>query len=283
MLKLKNLFPNIDLATMIVSNWEYDDLEPLQYWRISANAIYPFKNKEEVYFLRFAPIDEKNKENIEAELEYLLYLENQNYSAIRPEASKNGKLMEVVDTPWGRYYASVFKRVKGVSLGRVELTQEMITLWGKALGNLHKQSIGYNPSGEKRMSWQKHLEWIENVLEEFPNQKKALEEVKILEAYFKSLSITNENYGLIHYDFELDNVFIDEGTKEITPIDFDDSMHHWYGMDLERAINSIKEELEPEKVEEATKSFLAGYQLVKPLSRETLDQLLNNLIIELIK
>ncbi|MBM7613790.1 phosphotransferase enzyme family protein [Alkaliphilus hydrothermalis] len=273
MLKLKHLFSNIDLATMIVSNWEYDDLEPLQYWNISSNAIYPFKNKEEMYFLRFAPNDEKHKDNIEAELEFLLYLQNQGYSAIQPKTSKQGRLIEVVDTPWGQYYASVFNRVKGDCLGRVELTEKMITLWGKALGNLHLLSSGYNPTGGKRRSWEDHLEWIKNVLSEFPNQEKPLEEVQILETYFKNLPITNDNYGLIHYDFELDNVFFDKETKEITPIDFDDSMYHWYGMDLERAINSIKDELEPDKVEEAIKSFLEGYQSVKPLSEETLDQL----------
>ena len=75
MLKLKYLFDNKDLAMMILGNWEYDpsSIDMLKYYRISSNAIYPFKNEGKVRFLRFAPCDEKDKNNIIAELEFITY------------------------------------------------------------------------------------------------------------------------------------------------------------------------------------------------------------------
>ena len=56
MLKLKYLFQNIDLAQMILNNWEYDsnDSNFLKYYRISSNAVYWCKNQGNTFFLRFA-------------------------------------------------------------------------------------------------------------------------------------------------------------------------------------------------------------------------------------
>ena len=76
MLKLKYLFDNRDLALMLLSNWEYDSdkLEMMDYFRISANAVYPFSMNGETCFLRFAPFEDKQPQAVQAELEYLRYL-----------------------------------------------------------------------------------------------------------------------------------------------------------------------------------------------------------------
>lgn len=76
LLKLKFLFNNEDLAEMIVKNWTYDEdsLEMFQFYRISSNAIYPFRYKGKIRLLRFAPVKEKSKQNLEAELEFISYL-----------------------------------------------------------------------------------------------------------------------------------------------------------------------------------------------------------------
>ncbi|MDF2673556.1 MAG: hypothetical protein K0R09_1821 [Clostridiales bacterium] len=260
MMKLKNLFPNFDLATMIVKNWDYDSLDLFKYWRISSNAIYPFKNQEKVHFLRIAPVDEKSEEAILGELEFLRYLRDKSYTAILAKPSKNGKELEIVNTPWGKYYAVVFERVKGEALEDTQITNDIALLWGKALGRLHKLSQAYIPIGQKRCSWKDQIDWVKKVLNDFPDEKKAYREAKILEEFFQSLPITDENYGLIHYDFELDNVFYDEETNEISPIDFDDSMYHWYAMDIEQTIDSIKSEISPVRAEEVAEKFLEGYR-----------------------
>ena len=50
-------------------------------------------------------------------------------------------------------------------------------------------------------------------------------------------------YGLIHYDFETDNVFYEQETGQFYPIDFDDAVYHWYVQDIERALDSLNESL----------------------------------------
>lgn len=66
MLKLKYLFQHNDLAEMILKNWNYDleSLDMFQYYRISSNAVYPFRDQGEVRLLRFAPVEEKIKSTL---------------------------------------------------------------------------------------------------------------------------------------------------------------------------------------------------------------------------
>lgn len=102
MLKLKYLFHNKELAEMILKNWEYDCDDPdlLKYYRTSSNAVYWCKNNGNIFFLRFAPDEEKSKENILAELEFLRYLKSNGYSSVETILSKAGNELEVANTPW---------------------------------------------------------------------------------------------------------------------------------------------------------------------------------------
>lgn len=85
---------------MIVKNWDYDNLDLFKYWRISANAIYPFSNQDKVYLIRISPVEEKSEKTILAEFEFLNYLRDNSYSAIQAKLSRNGRELEVVNTPW---------------------------------------------------------------------------------------------------------------------------------------------------------------------------------------
>lgn len=272
-MKLKHLFPNMDLAEMLVKNWEYDDLGLFKYWRISANAIFPFKNKNDVYMLRFAPEDEKSWESILAELHYINYLRENNYKAIEIEPSKNSKLLEIVNTPWGKYYAAVFPRVAGEALGDIEITDEIARLWGSALAKLHRLSQAYVSGEDSRWDWKEQMAWIFKKLEEFPGEKAAFKEAEILKEFLGTLPITEENYGMVHYDFELDNVFYDSESNTIIPIDFDDCMYNWYALDIDTTLSSIDEELEASRAEVVKKCFFEGYRSEKQLTEEMLSLL----------
>ena len=133
MMKLKYLYDNRDLVEMILKNWDYDQskLDLLDYYRISANAVYPFELNSMRYYLRFSPIEERSTEIIQAELEFLRYLRTEGYPTVDALLSRNGKELEYLETPWGNYLAVVFKGVPGKSLNRIELTDALITGIGK--------------------------------------------------------------------------------------------------------------------------------------------------------
>ena len=63
-----------------------------------------------------------------------------------------------------------------------------------------------------------------------------MQEAKLLNELFSKLPKNEQNYGLVHFDFELDYIFYDISTDMLNIIDFDDSMYHWYAMDIEQAL-----------------------------------------------
>jgi Ser/Thr protein kinase RdoA (MazF antagonist) len=262
MLPLKYLFDNPALAKMLLDNWEYDpsSLDLFQYFRISANAIYPFKHNNTVCFLRFSPAQIKPKEQLLAELDFLRYLQENNYPVMQAVPSKNGMELLQKSTPWGEFNASVFQRVKGVQISETIYDQRVLFAYGAALGRLHQLSSRYTPTGAKRWTHTAVLDWCETTLKDLGAVDLHLQEIELLRNAMSALPVTPQNYGLIHYDFEPDNVFFDDQTGACSVIDFDDTMYHWYGMDITQALASLREEFAEEDFPNKQAVFMEGYR-----------------------
>ncbi|UVI33034.1 phosphotransferase enzyme family protein [Paenibacillus spongiae] len=262
MLKLKYLFNNTDLAEMLLGNWEYDpeSLDLFQYYRISSNAVYPFQCQGKTELLRFTPAAEKVREHILAELDFTAYLRANRYGALEPVLSKKGTELVEAETPWGAYYATVFKRVTGVQMNDTDFSDSIVFSHGQALGKLHSLSSRYEPGKYKRWSYSDVLKWIQDTMIAFPHQEGAIREARLLQDYFATVPVTTLNYGLIHYDFEYDNVFYDEESRSCNVIDFDDAMYHWYGMDIVQALDSLQDCIPVEQYELKKQCFMDGYR-----------------------
>lgn len=275
MMKLRFLYDNRDLAVMLLQNWDYDasSLELMDRFRVSANAVYPFKNKGELQFLRFAPISEKTEKSIQGEIDFIKYLLKSGYNANAPVESKDGQDIVIRETPWGEYCAVVYKSVVGKPMAQVVFDHEKASLFGRTLGLLHDLSSRYHATKDKRWTHHHVLDWIEETLTSLDNEIKAKRELSLLREYFLSLPVSKDNYGLIHYDYELDNVFFDEEKGSCSVIDFDDSMYHWYAMDIEQSLDSIQSELPESDFNVNRQHFLAGYRSAYTLSDEELGRL----------
>ena len=83
-------------------------------------------------------------------------------------------------------------------------------------------------------------------------------ELALLLGVFEQLTINQDNYGLIHYDFEPDNVFYDENSQRCSVIDFDDAMYHWFMMDIVQALEAIRDEMEIDDCSHQEAVFLKG-------------------------
>ena len=271
MMKLKYLFDNRNLAEMLLGNWEYDEssLELFKYFRISSNAIYPFQSKGKSRLLRFAPVSEKDQNNIEAELEFIRYLHSNEFPALRTVLSNDAEELVTAGTPWGEYHAAVFDRVPGKQMGELDLEEGLLFQFGKTLGKLHQLSSMFVPA-KKRWSYEEVLSWVGSILSEFQNQDPARRETELLQKAFSRIPKNKDTYGLVHYDFELDNVFYDEATSLCNVIDFDDAMYHWYVMDIEQTLDSIKEAITPTRHKRGRECFLDGYKSEYPIDDELL-------------
>lgn len=262
MLKLKYLFDNRDLATMMLKNWKYDQesMDLFKYYRISSNAIYPFRESEKLMFLRMTPACERSGEIIESELSILQKLKDNGYTV--PEVIKSLKHERLVkkDTPWGEYYAVVLEGVGSQSLENTELTPALCYQYGKFLADFHRLSKAHLNGSSSRVN-------VFDLLQELSNKVNCSDEYKQVVKHelirvwdgLKNIDRTETLFGLIHYDFELDNILYDLATSTMYAIDFDDAMYGFYGQDIERAINSLESEVSSEDFLVFKSEFLAGY------------------------
>lgn len=261
MMKLRYLFEDFDLAKQALGRWPHDrdgqDALLAQY-RISSNAIYPFASAGGVFLLRLAPEEEKVAEDIHAELEFVEYLRAEGYPALRFVPSIDGRRVERVEHDGIAYHATVSARVPGVQLGRVPLNPVVVEEYGKMLGWLHRLSAQYTPV-RKRKGYGEALDWIEQALKMYGAPPVALNEAVLVRQMLDALPRSSATFGLIHYDFELDNVFYDEKTGAFHVIDFDDSMYHFFAMDIQQALDSLREEMDTQAYPECEVAFLRGY------------------------
>lgn len=256
MLKLKYLVENFELARFALEYWRHDEEtlpDRLKWFRISSNAVYPFDRDGKLCFLRLSPAEEKQGSELQGEIDFLQYLNQSCYPAMRPITAENGNMLLLLDTPWGRWYASAFEGVNGRPLEDVPMTEALAEAYGAALGQLHGASMNYQ-TPVRRRNEQDVLEWVRQV---FEAQHVAENLLTVLHNTAQSLvdrPRTTACYGLIHYDFEPDNVFWDG--EKCSVIDFEDGMLHFYAADMVQALDEL-----PEMYHAA---FLRGYRAACP-------------------
>ena len=275
MLKLKHLVENFDLAKEALSQWQHDPEtldKALSWFRISSNAVYPFFCKGNLCFLRLAPTEEKMERNIRGELEFLKYLQEKDFPSLRPIPSKTGELLLTLSTVWGDYYACAFEKVPGKQIEDIELTETVLYEYGRTLGKLHVLSADFMPI-TKKWSHKDALDWAESVLTAYSAPEKMCAELTKVRELLADLPANPGQYGLVHYDFESDNVFFDPTTESCAVIDFDDGMYHWYALDIEQALDSLSELLPEENFPAAKEKFLQGYASARPLPEQLEEQL----------
>ena len=271
MMKIKHLFDNRDLTLMLLKYWDYNSekLDSLQDYRISSNAVYPYYIGNEKCFLRFAPV-EKSVSSVQAELEFLRYLRQMGYRAAETVAAKDDRELIVADTPWGQYIAVTFKCAPGKPLTQFAYSPELYFGFGKSLASLHKLSQSFQPTEAFRINWEQQLDWCEALLREYRVESAALAEIDILRDFFGKLPRKKNTYGLVHYDYEGQNVFFDPKAQEFCPIDFDDSIYHWYVIDVERSTRAIRNTLSAKQSDFAVQDFILGYRSELILSDDDL-------------
>ena len=254
MLKLIYLTENFDLARMALTHWRHDEetLDArLQWFRISSNAVYPFAREGQLCFLRLTPAEEKAAACIRAELDFLGHLQQADYPALRPIPADSDETLLTLHTPWGDWHACAFTGVPGKNLEDTPLTEEVLLQYGGALGQLHRIAMALD-APPARPAWQEILTWCAPY---FPEEYLRAECAAVAKALSR-LPQTPHTYGLVHYDFEPDNVFYDG--QRCHAIDFDDSMLHFYAIDLVQALDELDEAHH--------KAFLRGYYTACPES-----------------
>lgn len=219
----------------IAERWPHD-AGSARFFRSSANFIATYQRGGERRFLRFADSTERDRDPIQAELDLVLWLASRGLKVSVPEPSLNGSFLETVEVDGRTYHAVAFIGLSGAQFDSDDLDETGFRRWGDALGSLHGALTSYSSiTSTARRSWRDDLTFIERHIP--PDAVEIRFEFLDLKAILLSLPAGQDHVGLIHFDFELDNLVW--GDNAIAMLDFDDCAHHWYAADIAFALRDL--------------------------------------------
>ncbi|MCP4543654.1 MAG: phosphotransferase [Chloroflexi bacterium] len=207
------------------------DANAITLLRDSVNVIYQFTQGGQDYILRLTPASQRDKDMLYGEMDWMDYLAGRQGRVPQPARSLAGNMVEEVGKAEQSFLVVVFEKVPGVHPEGATLTDDVLRLWGRALGHMHRLGKSYRPSNPafSRPHWHE-LDVFK--LDELVPDSQPLVRQKCRETldYMRALPTGEDSYGLIHADPEPWNFLLHQG--QITFIDFDECCYHWFVFDL---------------------------------------------------
>ena len=237
------------IAQRAVDSWDSDP-GSVRFFRSSANFVFTFRRDDTPHFLRLSLDAERDRSAIEAELELVGWLRGEDVPVPAIVPSRDGIEVVTLDSEAGPLHAVVFNAASGTQRELTELAPSDLRAWGAALGRLHAALRRYPKARvAARESFRDQLDFAEAQIGDDPLVRAELETIR---AGLAALPVDRDNFGLIHGDFELDNLFWTGTISSI--IDFDGCVFHWFAADVVFALEDA-----------APDEFLAGYTAHSPL------------------
>ena len=192
------------VAHDLLQAWRHDEASA-RFFRSSANFVYSFQRDGAACFLRFAHDSERTRASVETETKLLAWLTREGVHVATPIASKDGQLVVTSTTGLGTFHAVVFGAEKGDQLEPGQLDEQRLRVWGASLGHLHfalqRYAAQHQPA---RRSVDDDLLMVE---EHAPDDEPVRAELERVRSSVGSLPRDESSFGLIHGDFQLDNLF----------------------------------------------------------------------------
>jgi len=221
-----------ELANTAVKLW-HGDTEPLRYLGNSANHVYSFIESGETRYLRLTSSDDRTKEQVEAELDFIAYLYRGGVNAMLPVSSAAGRRIEELPLANSRLFACVFEEAKGEQFryALAEHNKEHFRLRGRTIGHIHALSKAYVPPDSfRRFAWDED-QLLLNVNDFLPQSEKIVwREHDALKEQLQGYPKLSQTYDLIHGDFGETNYRYQDA--QLNVFDFDDCCYHWFAYDL---------------------------------------------------
>jgi len=209
------------------------------------NLVYSARKGDRHVILRFSYHQDRTRNQIRAELDFINYLAENGVRVSIPLLSQNGKYMEEISIEGAPIYLVCFEKGRGMRVPDngyryregVPL-EEYYQNWGRVLGQMHRLSNTYQPLKPefRRPDWfEIHADKLD-VDEMVPEELTIVRErIRRLLNEVKELSKDGQTYGLIHGDFNDGNFTVDYDNGDITVFDFDDCCYFWYAYELAAA------------------------------------------------
>jgi amicoumacin kinase len=198
------------------------------------NYIFKGKREDQEVIIRLTHSSHRLFEDIEAELDWVLFLKNNGLNVYEQYRSQNNQFIETFTAKDGsEFYVCCYEKIPGVRLGWKDIknNHELVTAWGRTIGRLHKVTKNYEvPVGKsKRPNWdEEELLEIEKFKPDIPKEIVTYRN-EVVHAITK-MPKTKDQFGLIHSDLHFGNFHYFEG--QLYLFDFDDCTYHWFASDI---------------------------------------------------
>ncbi|MFI5274088.1 MAG: phosphotransferase enzyme family protein, partial [Ktedonobacterales bacterium] len=216
-----------DVAQAAALCWcGHGEVSSLSYVRSSANHLFRFLHEGQPRYLRLAHAVERHPSAIAAELDFVHHVARTGLAVAHPVASANGRLIEDVSSRGRHYWAVVFEGLQGRQLEFDELDEAGYRAWGHALALVHRTSQTFPPH-PARPDWRDELRAAMHTL---PAAETTVAQILASGLrWLDTLVLQDQDYGLLHGDFELDNLVWDG--EQVQALDFDEAAYSWYVVD----------------------------------------------------
>jgi Ser/Thr protein kinase RdoA (MazF antagonist) len=197
------------------------------------NIIIKCQKNYENCILRISHSSRRSAELINAEIDWINYLQSNGVSVAAAILSNNTLFVESVsDGHDGFFLATLFTKAQGRHPDKQNRNAAFFLKYGQYLGKMHSLSKTYSrlPHENSRPDWCDPimLDVVRNIQ---GSDSVLLAKCHQLVDRIKTFPMDNQSYGLIHHDAHTGNLFIDVKGK-ITAFDFDDCTYSWFINDI---------------------------------------------------
>jgi len=195
--------------------------------------IFEFGQGEKQFILRLGHSSRRSQNNIYGEVDWINYLFDGGASVAKAVLSANGNLVESVDDRNGsQFLCTAFVKAQGGIAKKEHVNNHLFTNYGRLIGQIHALTKSYKPSNPawKRYSWDSPEN---NTPDRVPRpcEKVLHEKYHFLLDHLQSLPKNTNDFGMIHQDAHLGNLFVDD-EYNLTLFDFDDSVYGHFIYDI---------------------------------------------------
>ncbi|MFI5530682.1 phosphotransferase enzyme family protein [Kitasatospora sp. NPDC051853] len=248
------------VADRVAAAWGYPP-GSARWWRSSACHVFVLPGDGARRYLRFVSDAYGRAERLAGVAGLMARLHGAGAAVVRPVPAVSGELTVTVPTGLGPVCAMVVESAPGEALGVEELTGELAGEWGAALARLHREAAGTGPGLPEAFGE------LSDVAGMFGEDAELVAAVAELAGWMDRLPRDAGNWGVVHGDFELDNLAWSGGRP--TAYDFDEAALSWYAADIAFALR----DLAGAEGRADYREFLEGYRTVRPLTDEDVARL----------
>jgi Ser/Thr protein kinase RdoA (MazF antagonist) len=233
------------------------------------NDTYLITGNTEQYIFRIYTRNWRSLQEIEAEIQLIGTLRQNNISVSYPIADQNGRYVQSLPAPEGERWGVLFSFAPGRKI--MQPSPELHESIGVTMANMHRitgnlslNRVHYTPQVLLMDSFEKFRSYLPVGSEEFPYmtnlQQNLLREMT-------TVDMAGIRQGAVHLDIWADNLHIDEAGK-MTLFDFDFCGNGWLCYDIAFYLLLLHSMETPEVYHIKKTRFLQGYESVTPISPE---------------